>query len=883
MGSERGSLTRVVSVAAFLVLFLLGAGLAYGYNTPDGPDARTAEPNLVFRLSSGGFMGQIVKLKTHGQIIVAALNILQGDGHVEVADFFFEGGAYQYLLNGAREADYCVPPAHIKFSILSEQLADETFPVATMSHFYNPSTGKGLVLKFGPLLDPIVAAAREASIIADWTIWTLFGPHVSATDMADWKYGQAVDAMRRGNKPDALRYLGWALHLVADCTVPQHVTDESGVTLGSQHTEYEEAVDLVLTAIDHPTSGGIYNDAWRPGGFAEYAAQQAAPLLGQAKLVEHVDNAGLMGALPVAQSLVPLAERLTAGLMLRFYNRWATENFAVVVASIDRVRDVEGDLDVPGDADFYAKANIAGRAYQTGSIDGGRDVKPNKVAPDNWVFIRWVDLPSPPDVVSAGSLWSEGSPLASQGGQLPWASRGAEALLPVAYAQATRAPGGLTPARKTRLEVSLHGTHGEFGVFWGDSSAVDMSSPRRTFRWSTTEAGVVSARWEVLRVQLQAPLISTEGTVVGGGETVETVVLSGSLAQVPVAGQWATFEIDFSSVLSPTAPTITQTYKVQVIPVGAARQTFLASNPVSIYHNASGSVTQFEGIPTGGYHPRVALASYGHRWQSYTAVPAAAGEYPYAELLLVAWNPYDVATHQVLLTVRDDTPLGLDSFPLYQASSVSVASLAPGTRMVVRVTLAPDGAQALSSMSAKYGNVQPSGGVREFWRSHWAQAHLPLVAVTSEEQRSETRELTTQLPAWRLYPYDNAVPIHIEIWDRDGGPAGGDDHCDLLPGMGDLNLDLSYYLDVSFTRGVERADLGLGDLEDPASCESAGDEDDGDEAKIWLTVEHFPRVPAVPIGARRQSGTPQDLRWGTALSSAALVRAALGLDLKEYV
>ena len=269
-----------------------------------------------------------------------------------------------------------------------------------MSHFYNPKTGKGFQLSFGEPADTAVAAARAASV-GPWELSTYFGPHPAATDMADWAYAQAVDAMRKGNRPLAMEQLGWAVHYIADLTVPQHATDEGGPKSGSLHVEYEAGCDTALEKADfpHATNGGIYHDTWRPGQFGEEAANQSAPLVGKAK------NKNTWSEVQV--KMIPLAERLTAGLLARFYRRWQDEDFNVVLVTMNRVRDLTGDIDsgvsVGPEADFYAKINVDGKGYQTGVVDGGDDIQPNKIVPYAWVFPKWLSK-SRPIQANAGEL-----------------------------------------------------------------------------------------------------------------------------------------------------------------------------------------------------------------------------------------------------------------------------------------------------------------------------------------------------------------------------------------------------------------------------------------------------------------------------------------------
>ncbi len=103
--------------------------------------------------------------------------------------------------------------------------------------------------------------------------------------MADWAYAQAVDAMRAGKVKEAMTHLGWALHYIADLTVPQHATDEQAAKPGSNHVAFENECDIFIAKVGfpHATSDGVYNAEWRPGQFGMYAAASRQPALGTQK------------------------------------------------------------------------------------------------------------------------------------------------------------------------------------------------------------------------------------------------------------------------------------------------------------------------------------------------------------------------------------------------------------------------------------------------------------------------------------------------------------------------------------------------------------------------------------------------------------------------
>ena len=364
ISSRRLLLCTLVAIGLWLVFALQ----AFGYVPPDGPNGVTANLNAPHG---------------HGTIILQALAILAGDSHAD--EYAFYNTYRQQLLDGARKADE--GEGAMTIPVLGTEVSHKSY-----SHFYNPATGQGFQLHL-----PGMGTASLGSL-APWKYFTLKGPHTAGTDMTDWLYAQAVQEMRAGNVNAALTDLGEALHLLADCTVPQHATDQGAERPFSHHVEYEAAVDAMLGQLPKPTSGGLYHLDWRPDGFTAYAAQSSAPYLEQAKSTDTATNK------LAAQAMVPLAERLSAGLLDRFFQTWSTEDFSVAVLTIShvkaipgyrtvlgvKVRDTSLDLDSPDEADFYAKVWVNNREYDTGVVDGADDMYPNILSYYDWVFPNWV-------------------------------------------------------------------------------------------------------------------------------------------------------------------------------------------------------------------------------------------------------------------------------------------------------------------------------------------------------------------------------------------------------------------------------------------------------------------------------------------------------------
>lgn len=349
-----------------IVITALIAAPVMAYNPPNGPNNMTAN---------------VSQPNAHGTIALKALVVLQGDGKGAVKAFY--DPYTQYLLNGTRQAD----TGGGEFTV-----AGQAVPKNSFTHFYNPGTGKGFVLDFGEY--NCIKNAISFLSLAPWKYMTLKGPHPSMADMADWYYAQAVRSARQGNMPQAMTYLGYVLHYVSDATVPQHVTDEGAQKPGSQHVAYETYCDTacMATGFPHATNGGLYKpDSWTPSQYVKDAASYSRPLLAQAKDPSRFGQ--------VANPMIPLAEKYCAGLLDRFFRLRSTEQFSVVVVTIDRVKAWDywintKELDYPDDADFYAYVTIDGRQYDTGVVDGTDDMSPQTILPYVWVFPKWIPATS---------------------------------------------------------------------------------------------------------------------------------------------------------------------------------------------------------------------------------------------------------------------------------------------------------------------------------------------------------------------------------------------------------------------------------------------------------------------------------------------------------
>jgi hypothetical protein len=454
VGMNKPLRTKRVAVWTLVFLFLLSSLSVSAYNPPEGDTSFQANYNAAWPITDGRY-------NAHGSVVLQAIEVLAGDERQQEVEFF---RAYrEQLLSGAREAD---EGGGIYDMIVTD------VPRNSYSHFWNPDTNQGFRMS-DAIVSPLIQAIGGALPL--WEISSTLGPHVSAADMADWQYAKAVDAMRRADnwsrlanaeevesfRQRAMRFLGYTLHLVADSTVPQHAADIGAQDkLFGNHEGYENLCDELIPLIHHAQSDGIY-DVGRPSDYYHRGAQTSNSYADLARLpfdlflskeiIQHrktlqqaidglkqegIDTAFLPPGISewIEQSdqvedhffpahLIRLSEQLCAGLLDRFYQQWAQEEFRVVTLTLNHVQALPGekwvgwpinewigwkpyDVDNPDWADFYAKVTIAGREFRRGVIEEGDDIWPNTASAFNWVYPCWLSSTATavPVVIS---LWDQ--------------------------------------------------------------------------------------------------------------------------------------------------------------------------------------------------------------------------------------------------------------------------------------------------------------------------------------------------------------------------------------------------------------------------------------------------------------------------------------------
>ena len=188
------------------------------------------------------------------------LEILKNDGHADAYEFYVR---YRQKLNEG------------------VVWADQDFK--SREHFYNPYTQKGL-----------------------------YGCK-SSMDNFEKYYCHALVHWDSGDFEKAMFYLGAAVHLIQDATIPQH----GSINLLKSHRSYEQWIIKVHDDFEHYTirSGGTYLDS--PYQYIPYNSKHAIQICTRYSLIK--DNTEKY--MKIANNTFHMAQRTTAGCLMNFYNK----------------------------------------------------------------------------------------------------------------------------------------------------------------------------------------------------------------------------------------------------------------------------------------------------------------------------------------------------------------------------------------------------------------------------------------------------------------------------------------------------------------------------------------------------------------------------------
>ena len=275
----------------------------------------------------------------HAYILQHAIEILDHDGYANWAAFArqFQGD----LIDGARFADRAGPPLELTVSFSSIltlfiPVHDEVFGLcnfASLQHYYCPETGAGLNLSDWGDVRTLVGAMPIAelaflggAVMTDISISPPldFGrPYPSAASRAQEEFDLAEQIYREG-KPllsgrtpwaSAMFHLGWACHLLADCTVSAHTVSDKFIG----HDAYEKVADdrgaeagLHATTVSRDDPAAYHMD-WSMEQMVVAVASETRPELAFYDAGKEQWDQGVRAA-------IPRAEQYTARALARFFD-----------------------------------------------------------------------------------------------------------------------------------------------------------------------------------------------------------------------------------------------------------------------------------------------------------------------------------------------------------------------------------------------------------------------------------------------------------------------------------------------------------------------------------------------------------------------------------
>lgn len=189
-----------------------------------------------------------------------ALEILKNDGHIETYKF------YEKYLDSLNEGVVW---------------ADQDFK--SREHFYNPYTQDGL-----------------------------YGCK-SSMDRFKQYYCHALVHWDCGDYAKSMFYLGAAVHLIQDSTIPQH----GSINLLKSHRSYEQWIIKVHDDFAHYTieRGGMYLDS--PYKYIPYNAKHAIQICTRYSLIKDYTEKYFK----IANQTFHMAQRTTAGCLMNFYTK----------------------------------------------------------------------------------------------------------------------------------------------------------------------------------------------------------------------------------------------------------------------------------------------------------------------------------------------------------------------------------------------------------------------------------------------------------------------------------------------------------------------------------------------------------------------------------
>ena len=126
-------------------------------------------------------------------------------------------------------------------------------------------------------------------------------------------YVRAIRYWKKSESEKSLFYLGAALHLIQDVTIPQHVN----IRLLEDHRQFE---NFVKRTYQNVNAFQAYQGAYVLSNIENYMKFNARTALKIYKRFRNIKN-DESRYYRITKCTLPLAERTTAGAMIMFYNR----------------------------------------------------------------------------------------------------------------------------------------------------------------------------------------------------------------------------------------------------------------------------------------------------------------------------------------------------------------------------------------------------------------------------------------------------------------------------------------------------------------------------------------------------------------------------------
>ena len=132
-------------------------------------------------------------------------------------------------------------------------------------------------------------------------------------------YADAVHFWKKSESAKSMFYLGAALHLIQDVTIPQHVN----IRLLEDHRKFENFVKRTYQNVD---AFQAYHGAYvlrTIENYMKFNARTALKIYKRFLRITNDDNRYYR----ITKCTLPLAERTTAGAMVMFYNNVVKQSY----------------------------------------------------------------------------------------------------------------------------------------------------------------------------------------------------------------------------------------------------------------------------------------------------------------------------------------------------------------------------------------------------------------------------------------------------------------------------------------------------------------------------------------------------------------------------